>query len=302
MMLGVLGLITLARLAQADPTAMDGRMLVPLFLLYGLGQGLAQPALITTVIGSSGVADADAGAVVGLFLTTAQAVIALGVAAIGDVFFARLGPQPTAATYCAALAGALSWNLVLLAATFLLVVLLRQVGGCRRQHRSATRVAPTAPAAAVTGARQGAPASSVGNEVTGNGPARGHWRKEVTRVTHVDGPAHNGEREVSARCTMTMRAGVRAGVCKADQGDAAQVDGLVTVGVQRCGHLDILVNTAGVLVTGSDAGKGTKDEEASRQSGHCDGRIEGDRRVDCHASGSRRRCSRCQLCDEQSGR
>jgi hypothetical protein len=39
MMLGVLGLIMLARLAQADPTALDGRMLAPLFLLYGLGQG-----------------------------------------------------------------------------------------------------------------------------------------------------------------------------------------------------------------------------------------------------------------------
>jgi len=140
MMLGVLGLITLARLAQADPTALDGQMLVPLFLLYGLGQGLAQPALITTVIGSSGVANEDAGAVVGLFLTTAQAVIALGVAAIGDVFFARLGPQPTVATYCAALAGALSWNLVLLAATFLLVV-RRRVGGRRRQPWRATRVA-----------------------------------------------------------------------------------------------------------------------------------------------------------------
>ena len=151
MMLGVLGLITLARLAQADLTALDGRMLVPLVLLYGLGQGLAQPVLITTVVSSSGVTDEDAGAVVGLFLTTAQAVIALGVAAIGDVFFAQLGPQPTAATYCAALAGALSWNLVLLAATFLLVVLLWRVGRRRRQPRSATRGAPTAPAAAVMG-------------------------------------------------------------------------------------------------------------------------------------------------------
>jgi hypothetical protein len=253
------------------------------------------------VIGSSGVADEDAGAVVGLFLTTAQAVIALGVAAIGDVFFARLGPQPTAATYCAALAGALSWHLVLLAATFLLVV-RRRVGGRRRQHRSATRVAPTAPAAAVTGARQCPPASSIGNDVTGNGPARGSWRKGVTHATHVDCLAHNGEREASARCTMTMHTGVRAGVFKADQGDAAQVDGLVTVGVQRCGHLDSLVNTARICVTDSDEGKGTQDEKASRQSGHCDRRIEGDRRVDCHASGSRRRRSRCQLCYKQSGR
>jgi len=153
MMLGLLGIITLARLVHAAPVvaAMDWRMLVPIFMIYGLGQGLAQPALITTVIGSSGVADADAGAVVGLFLTTAQSAIALGVAAIGDVFFVRLGPQPTAAAYVEALSGALSCNLVLQAATFLLVFLLRRVGGSPRQQRISTRVAPTEPSAADKG-------------------------------------------------------------------------------------------------------------------------------------------------------
>jgi NAD(P)-dependent dehydrogenase (short-subunit alcohol dehydrogenase family) len=38
----------------------------------------------------------------------------------------------------------------------------------------------------------------------------------------------------------------------ADQGDAAQVDGLVNAVVQRLGRLDILVNSASVFVTGSD--------------------------------------------------
>jgi NAD(P)-dependent dehydrogenase (short-subunit alcohol dehydrogenase family) len=42
-------------------------------------------------------------------------------------------------------------------------------------------------------------------------------------------------------------AGVRAG-----QSDAAQVDGLVKAVVHRFERLDILVNTAGVFVTGSD--------------------------------------------------
>jgi 3-oxoacyl-[acyl-carrier protein] reductase len=46
--------------------------------------------------------------------------------------------------------------------------------------------------------------------------------------------------------------GVRAAAFKADQGDAAQVDGLVKAVVQRFGRLDILVNNAGVFVTGSD--------------------------------------------------
>jgi 3-oxoacyl-[acyl-carrier protein] reductase len=40
--------------------------------------------------------------------------------------------------------------------------------------------------------------------------------------------------------------GVRAAAFKADQGDAAQVDGLVKAVVQRFGRLDILVNNAGV--------------------------------------------------------
>jgi hypothetical protein len=56
MPLGLLGIIALARGVHADSVAaaMDWRMLVPPFLIYGLGQGLAQPGLINTVIGSSG--------------------------------------------------------------------------------------------------------------------------------------------------------------------------------------------------------------------------------------------------------
>jgi hypothetical protein len=99
-------------------------MLVVLFLVYGLGQGLGQPALINTVIGNSGVSGQDAGSAAGLFLTTAQSAIALGVAAIGDVFFTRLGPAPTAMSYVDALSVALSCNLVLLGAAFVLMVVL----------------------------------------------------------------------------------------------------------------------------------------------------------------------------------
>jgi EmrB/QacA subfamily drug resistance transporter len=125
MILGLLGIIALARLAQ--------------------------PALINTVIGSSGVSGEDSGSAAGLFLTTAQSAIALGVAAIGDVFFALLGPKPNAATYVEALSGALSCNLVLQAATFLMVFLLRRVGRSTRQQRISTRVAPTEPSAADKG-------------------------------------------------------------------------------------------------------------------------------------------------------
>jgi MFS family permease len=126
MAFGLLGIITLAQLANpaSGPGAIDGRLLVVIFLVYGLGQGLAQPALINTVIGSTGVTGEDAGSAVGLFLTTAQSAIALGVAAIGDVFFSWLSEAPTPATYLDALSAALSCNFVLQVATFALALLL----------------------------------------------------------------------------------------------------------------------------------------------------------------------------------
>jgi len=133
MALGLLGIIALAQLANAAPVpvAIDERLLVPIFLVYGLGQGLAQPALINAVIGGAGVSGEDTGSAVGLFLTTAQSAIALGVAAIGDVFFSWLSEAPTTGTYLNALSAALSCNLVLQIATFLLALLLPGPGRFR---------------------------------------------------------------------------------------------------------------------------------------------------------------------------
>ena len=100
-----------------------GRMAVAL-AVYGVGQGLAQPALINIVIGSSGVSGDDTGAAVGLFLTTAQSCIALGVAVLGDIFFWRLGPGAAPADYLAAASTVLVCNLLLLAVTFVLALRL----------------------------------------------------------------------------------------------------------------------------------------------------------------------------------
>jgi EmrB/QacA subfamily drug resistance transporter len=126
MALGLLGIIVSAQQAHAasGSEAIDQRLLVAIFLVYGLGQGLAQPALINTVTGSARVTGEDAGSAVGLFLTTAQSAIALGVAGIGDVFFSWLSASQTAATYSDALSAALSCNLVLMVATFMLALLL----------------------------------------------------------------------------------------------------------------------------------------------------------------------------------
>lgn len=127
MAVSLAGLIALA-LASFGKQGIDATLLIPIFFVYGLGQGLAQPALINTVIGSAGVTGDDAGSAVGLFLTTAQSAIALGVAAIGDVFFSSLSALPEAGEYLNALTAALSCNIALLAATFACALLLpRQV-------------------------------------------------------------------------------------------------------------------------------------------------------------------------------
>jgi EmrB/QacA subfamily drug resistance transporter len=126
MALGLLGIITFAQLSNvaSGSVTVDLPILVPLFFVYGLGQGLAQPALISTVIGGAGVTGDDAGSAVGMFLTTAQSIIALGVAVIGDVFFSWLSDAPTMETYVNALTASLSCNVVLLVATFVLALLL----------------------------------------------------------------------------------------------------------------------------------------------------------------------------------
>jgi EmrB/QacA subfamily drug resistance transporter len=124
--LSLLGIIALAQLGNTPIglSAIAYRPLIPLFLVYGLGQGLAQPSLINIVIGGTGVTGEDAGSAVGLFLTTAQSVIALGVAAIGDVFFSWLSVPPTMAAYLNALTAALTCNFVLMVMTFMLALLL----------------------------------------------------------------------------------------------------------------------------------------------------------------------------------
>jgi EmrB/QacA subfamily drug resistance transporter len=76
MVVSLTGVIVITRFASAslDPAGIDGRLFLPVFLLYGLGQGLTQPSLINTVSGSAGITGKDAGSAAGLFLTTAQSL------------------------------------------------------------------------------------------------------------------------------------------------------------------------------------------------------------------------------------
>jgi hypothetical protein len=56
----------------------------------------------------------------------------------------------------------------------------------------------------------GAPQHQRSARCHGHGPARGSWRRGATNATHVGCPALNGEREASARCTITMDSKARA--------------------------------------------------------------------------------------------
>jgi EmrB/QacA subfamily drug resistance transporter len=116
--------VGLVVLLLACRTGLPTGWIVAAFAVYGVGQGLAQPALINVAIGGSGIGADDTGSAVGLFLTTAQSCLALGVAAIGDVFFTRLGATPVVADYLAAVSATLWCNLVLLTGTFLLALRL----------------------------------------------------------------------------------------------------------------------------------------------------------------------------------
>jgi EmrB/QacA subfamily drug resistance transporter len=114
------GLALLAlRCERIDPTFMLAG-----FLIYGLGQGLTQPALVSRVVDARSVSAEDAGAAAGLFLTTVQSSIALGVAIIGNVFFSTLGDAPTSRDYLNALSLSFVCCASLQMATFLLASFL----------------------------------------------------------------------------------------------------------------------------------------------------------------------------------
>ena len=107
------------RFGRIDPTSM-----LTGFLVYGLGQGLTQPALVGRDVDARGVSAEDAGAAAGLFLTTVQSSIALGVAIIGNVFFSTLGDAPTSSDYLNALSLSFVCCASLQMATFLLASFL----------------------------------------------------------------------------------------------------------------------------------------------------------------------------------
>ncbi|HVS35807.1 MAG TPA: MFS transporter [Gemmataceae bacterium] len=113
-----LALVGIVLLTQVRGQGLSVWELMPLLLLYGMGQGLAFPSLIAATL--SGVPAADAGSASGVLATFQQVAFSMGIAIIGGVFAGALGPNARAETYAGALAAALLCNIGLLALTLVL--------------------------------------------------------------------------------------------------------------------------------------------------------------------------------------
>ncbi len=113
---GLLGIIVLANVCGHALSVLE---LMPVLLLYGVGQGWAFPPLIAATLYA--VPAADAGSASGLLATFQQVAFSMGVAIIGGVFAAALGPAGQPGAYPAALGAALLCNVILLGLTFVLV-------------------------------------------------------------------------------------------------------------------------------------------------------------------------------------
>jgi hypothetical protein len=88
--------------------------------VIGLGQGMALPSLIGTALAH--VPPERAGAAAGILTTTQQFGVASGVAVIGAVFYARLGPGRASSVPAMELAMAIDAVVVLAAAALTLLL------------------------------------------------------------------------------------------------------------------------------------------------------------------------------------
>ncbi len=119
------GLLAIVALTAAAPSAPPKLWaLWPVLVMFGLGQGLALPTLIASVVGSSRIPPQEAGAASGVFTMVQQVGFALGVALIMGLFFTVLGNGTTGLDYQRALRTALSCSAALMATTCLLAFVL----------------------------------------------------------------------------------------------------------------------------------------------------------------------------------
>lgn len=132
---------TLALLTQVPAHAGYAAVLLPLFVLFGVGGGLTLPAV--TALGMSGATDADAGVISGVFNTVQQVGGALGLALLTALAASRTGTGTSAQAltsgyHLAWTAGAVLGGLSIVVAAIAL----------RERRPSAADVPCTGPAAA----------------------------------------------------------------------------------------------------------------------------------------------------------
>lgn len=89
---------------------LNGFWLMPVFFVYGLGQGVAVPQIIRQTMNSIG--GADAGAASGVLSTVQQIAFSLGVSVIGGVFFGLANKSGTPDAFAFGLAVAFAINFV----------------------------------------------------------------------------------------------------------------------------------------------------------------------------------------------
>jgi predicted MFS family arabinose efflux permease len=118
----MVGLAAMLFLIGKDVVRSHWPWLVPAMLVYGAGQGLVMPTLTRTVL--SNVSHGDVGSASGLFTTTQQVAMAVGVTVISSVFYSLLGPEPVVEAYPRATILALLVNMVLFVISFVLVLYL----------------------------------------------------------------------------------------------------------------------------------------------------------------------------------
>ena len=127
-----LGTIALVITGTRYGASLTGWDLAPATVLIGLGQGIALPSLIGTVL--THVPPQRAGGAAGILTTTQQFGAASGIAVIGAIFYSALGTAPSRGTFVAAMVTAMSVSAVLVAITAIVTLLL--------PGRTAVRPAP----------------------------------------------------------------------------------------------------------------------------------------------------------------
>src|SRR5262249_61432543 len=112
------GTVALALTGARYGASLTGWDLAPATAIIGVGQGIALPLLIGTVLAH--VRAERAGAAAGILTTTQQFGAASGIAVIGAIFYSALGPAPSTSAYVTAMVVAMSVNPILLRAAVVL--------------------------------------------------------------------------------------------------------------------------------------------------------------------------------------